>query len=100
MLLSRSQSSSHSPPLEELVVAGKDREALQDHFSFEVQGVINVLTDTLFNVDIIAPLTIPLTVDPGLICPRAGVAPALPPAEIDDLCCKGPGVLPIHSRPV
>ena len=60
----------------------------------------NGLTDTRLNVGIIAPLSIPLTVDPLFIFPGAGVAPALPPAEIFDLSGEGPGVLAIHPRPV
>ena len=59
-----------------------------------------VLTDALFNIDIIAPLSIPLASYPCLIVPIAGISPSLSSTKIFDSCGIWSRIYPICSSPV
>ena len=58
------------------------------------------LTDTSLDVGVVAPSSVPLTGDGGLVVARAGVPPALPPAVVLDGRGVGPRVHSVSPRPV
>ena len=65
------------------VEVGKDMEALEANMSeASPQHLCPPLTDARLDVGVVAPLAVPLTLDGGLVVPRAGVPPPLPSAVV------------------
>ena len=58
------------------------------------------VTDAGLNVDIVTPLSVPQTPDPGLVVACAREAPALSSAVIFDCRGIGSGVDTLNTRPV